>query len=45
MGFSEGTGAESLLYVIDDGLKADAERRDRMRRREVRPEDIEARDL
>ena len=39
------TGAASLLYVIDDGLKADAERLDRMRRREFRPEDIEARDL
>ncbi len=38
-------GAESLLFVIDDGLKADAERLDRMRRHEVRPEDIEARDL
>ena len=38
-------GAVSLLYVIDDGLKADAERCDRIRRREVRPEDIEARDL
>ena len=39
------TGAVSLLYVIDDGLKVEAERLDRMRRREVRPEDIEARDL
>ena len=38
-------GAVSLLYVIDDGLKADAERDDRIRRREFRPEDIEVRDL
>ena len=38
-------GAVSLLYVVDDGLKADAERDDRISRREFRPEDIEARDL
>lgn len=42
---SHSRGAVSLLYVIDDGLKADAERLDRMRRREARPEDIEVRDL
>jgi hypothetical protein len=39
------TGAVSLLYVIDDGLKAEVDRHDRMRRREIRPEDIEACDL
>ncbi len=38
-------GAESLLYVIDDGVKADTERLDRMHRGEVRPEDLNVRDL
>jgi len=37
--------AEDLLYVIDDGLKAAAEREDRIRRKEYRKEDLEGRDL
>lgn len=38
-------GAVNLLYVIDDGLKADAERNARARKGEFRQEDITARDL
>ena len=38
-------GAEALLYVLDDGLRADAEREDRIRRREYRQEDLTIRDL
>ena len=39
------TGAEALLYVIDDGLKTEAERSERIRDREYRPEDLKIRDL
>lgn len=38
-------GAEALLYVLDDGLRAKAERSDRIRRREYRKEDLAIRDL
>ena len=38
-------GAEALLYVLDDGLRADAEREDRIRRGEYLEEDIAIRDL
>lgn len=38
-------GAEALLYVLDDGLRAEAERSDRIRRREYRKEDLAIRDL
>lgn len=38
-------GAVALLYVLDDGLRADAEREDRFRRREHRKEDLAIRDL
>jgi hypothetical protein len=38
-------GAASLLYVLDDGLRADAERQERVDRREFRKEDIEPRNL
>jgi len=38
-------GALSLLYVIDDGLKVEVERRNRIQRHEYRPEDLAARDL
>jgi hypothetical protein len=38
-------GAEALLYVIDDGLKSDQERRDRQRMGEYRAEDYAPRDL
>jgi len=37
--------AVSLLYVIDDGLRVEAERRDRLKRGEVRPDDYRNRDL
>lgn len=38
-------GALSLLYIIDDGLKAEKERRDRVRRGEYRAGDFSPRDL
>jgi hypothetical protein len=38
-------GAVSLLYIIDDGLKAEADRQDRIRRGEYREEDFRKRDL
>lgn len=38
-------GAESLLYVVDDGLKAEEERRDRVKRGEYRAGDYAKRDL
>jgi hypothetical protein len=42
---SDGGGAVSLLYVVDDGLQAEAARRDRLRRGEVLPDDYRPRDL
>jgi hypothetical protein len=44
-GLGARSGAEALLYVLDDGLKADLERRDRLKRGEMRPADYAARDL
>jgi len=45
----EGTGipngALNLLYVIDDGVKAERERRERLKRGEPRAEDYQRRDL
>lgn len=38
-------GAEALLYVLDDGLKADQERRDRLSKGELRADDYARRDL
>jgi hypothetical protein len=38
-------GAEGLLYVIDDGLTAEAERQERLQSGNVRPEDWKPRDL
>ena len=38
-------GVVSLLYVIDDGLKAKVERRNRIKSHEYRQEDLAARDL
>lgn len=38
-------GAESLLYVLDDGLTAEAMRRDRLQRGEYTEEDIKPRSL
>jgi len=38
-------GALSLIHVIDDGLRAEAERRERLQRSEVRPGDFGSRDL
>lgn len=37
--------AGSLLYVVDDGVRAKAERRDRLKRGEVRDDDFRHRDL
>jgi hypothetical protein len=37
--------AGSLLYVLDDGVRAEAERRDRLKRSEVRDDDFRRRDL
>ena len=37
-------GAETLLYVLDDGMKADEERRDRLKKGELRPDDYAPRD-
>jgi len=37
--------AMSLLYVVDDGVRAEAERRDRLNRGEVRDNDYRPRDL
>ena len=41
----QANGAEALLYVLDDGLRADAERTARIHRKEYRKEDIAVRDL
>jgi hypothetical protein len=38
-------GGESLLYVIDDGLRADEERRKRIERGEYNKEDLATRDI
>ena len=38
-------GAAQLLYVLDDGLKADKERHERLTRGEMRKGDFDARDL
>jgi hypothetical protein len=38
-------GALSLLYVIDDGIRADDERRSRLREGKVRPEDYRPREI
>ena len=38
-------GAEALLYVLDDGVNADEERRDRLKKGELRPGDYARRDL
>ncbi len=38
-------GAESLLYVLDDGIKAQKERQERLRRGEIREGDFGPRDL
>jgi hypothetical protein len=38
-------GATALLYVLDDGIKAKEERRERMQRGEVREGDFSSRDL
>jgi len=46
--FDIGEGAEgavSLLYIIDDGLKAEKDRQDRIRRGEYREKDFGPRDL
>lgn len=37
--------AVSLLYVIDDGLRVEAERQDRLKRGDVRPDDYRNRNL
>ena len=37
--------AQSLVDVLDDGLKADAERQERLRTGKIRPEDLHPRDL
>lgn len=37
--------AGSLLYVLDDGVRAEAERHDRLKRGEVRDDDFRRRDL
>jgi HEPN superfamily AbiU2-like protein len=44
-GIASLSGAVSLLYVIDDGLRMQQERRERLQAGEYRPEDHEARDL
>ncbi len=44
-GLGAGHGAEALIYVLDDGLKAEEERRDRLKKGEVRPDDYARRDL
>jgi hypothetical protein len=41
----EGRGALSLLYVVDDGLRAEQARRDRLRSGNLLPEDYARRDL
>lgn len=38
-------GAESLLYVLDDGIKAEINRRERIVKGKYLPEDLENRDL
>ncbi len=38
-------GAESLLYVIDDGLRSDEERKKRIQKGECNREDLEPRDI
>jgi hypothetical protein len=38
-------GAEEMLYVLDDGIKADIERRQRIKSGKYRPEDLIARAL
>jgi hypothetical protein len=38
-------GAVSLLYVLDDGLQAESERRNRIKSGEYRQDDLKARDL
>ena len=38
-------GAVSLLYVLDDGLRAEEERKERRKAGNYRPEDYQARDL
>jgi hypothetical protein len=40
-----GDGAVSLLYVLDDGLRANEERMKRIRERKYFPEDYQSRDL
>lgn len=40
-----GDGAVSLIYVLDDGLRADEERKKRIKGREYLPEDYQPRDL
>jgi hypothetical protein len=44
-GIGSSAGAVSLLYVLDDGLRADEERRERLKKRTYRPEDFQSRDL
>ena len=44
-GLGAQSGAETLLHVLDDGLTADQERRDRLRKGEFRPDDYARRDL
>jgi len=39
------SGAVQLLYALDDGLRVDAEREERMQRHEFREEDLKPRDL
>ena len=38
-------GALSLIYILDDGIKAEEERQERIKRGKHEPEDIQARDL
>ena len=39
------SGAVSLLYVLDDGLRANKERKERIKARKYSPEDLKHRDL
>jgi hypothetical protein len=44
-GLGANHGAEALLYVLDDGLRTEQDRRDRLKKGELRAEDYARRDL
>ncbi|MHC4674500.1 MAG: AbiU2 domain-containing protein [Planctomycetota bacterium] len=44
-GVASGKGAVSLLYILDDGLRAEKERQDRRKSGEYRADDYQARNL